>query len=88
VYLNNDTYGSAEGALNMLIYSSSYQSLDNFYYYPVSTAEATVALNGQQSYYIEVYHINFGGPGFLRVSAQIPTIDTSVTWQTHAVHRL
>lgn len=40
------------------------------------------------SYYIEVYHLNFAGPGYLKVEAQIPNNDNTLVWQTHAVHKL
>lgn len=37
---------------------------------------------------MEVYHLNMARDGHLRVSVQIPNTDTSLLWQTHAVHRL
>lgn len=37
---------------------------------------------------MEVYHINYVGPGYLRVSVQVPNNDTTLLWQTHAVQKL
>lgn len=54
----------------------------------VPSAEASVTLQAGKSYYIEVYHINLGGPGYLKVSTQVPNQDTSLNWQTHTVQRL
>ncbi len=47
-----------------------------------------MTLQAGKSYFIEVYHINFAGPGALKVSVQVPNTDATLTWQTHAVHRL
>lgn len=41
-----------------------------------------------KSYYIEVYHINNAGSGWLRVAASVPNTDTSLEWQTHSVHKM
>lgn len=87
VYLSS-TFGSAEPAATPLIYSNSYQNFDNFYISNVLTAEGRVALTANQSYYIEVYHINNAGDGYLRVSVQVPNSDSSLFWQTHAVQKL
>lgn len=86
VYLQDEIYGSAEAG-KPLIYSISYQN-ENFYLAYTSSAENSVTLSAGKSYYIEVYHINLGGSGFLRVAASVPNVDTTLTWQTHAVHKL
>ena len=70
-----------------MIYSNYHQN-PNFYLTYVATAEGTVTLQAGKSYYIEVYHINYGGSGALKVSVQVPNTDQTLTWQTHAVHRL
>jgi hypothetical protein len=80
-------YGSAEPAVAPLIYSDSVQN-SNYYLSYKASGDANVTLQAGKSYYMEVYHINLGGTGFLRVSAQVPNTDASLLWQTHAVHRL
>jgi hypothetical protein len=82
------THGSTEPAAAPLIYSNTAQDFDNFYITYVPTAEANVTLAAGLSYYIEVYHINFYNPGYLRVSAQVPNSDQTLYWQTHAVQKL
>lgn len=47
-----------------------------------------MTLQAGESYYIEVYHINGAGDGFLRVAAAVPNTDTSLLWQTHTVQKL
>lgn len=47
-----------------------------------------MTLQAGKSYYIEVYHLNLAGSGFLRVAASVPNTDTTLQWQTHTVHRL
>lgn len=35
-----------------------------------------------------MYHFNHAGPGYLRVSVQVPNTDNTLIWQTHAVQKL
>jgi len=38
--------------------------MNSFYVSDYLTAEGNISLVAGKSYYIEVYHINFGGPGY------------------------
>lgn len=84
----NPTYGSVETPLISLISSPSYQDMNNFYIVYMPSAENTIALVGGMSYYIEVYHLNNGGNGHLRVAVEIPNADNTLTWQSHAVQQI
>ena len=51
-------------------YASSYHYDDNYYIYNQSTALGQeISLEAGKYYYMEVYHINSGGNGFLKISA-------------------
>jgi hypothetical protein len=83
------SYGTTnQPAASPLIYSNTDQNMFNFYSPYVASAENTVSLEAGKSYYIEVYHLNFWGTGSLKVSVEVPNSDTTLTWQTHAVHQL
>ena len=86
MYISN-VYGSVSPSGGPLIYSHSVQNY-NYYLTYKSEGEANVTLVGGKSYYIEVYHLNLAGNGFLKVSAQVPNTDLSLLWQTHCVHKL
>ena len=36
---------------------------------------------------MEVYHVNVGGGGFLKVSVSVPNNNTDLLWQTHEVNQ-
>lgn len=83
------TYGSVDPTtLQALISSNSNQDMNNFWVMENPAAVNTITLKAGMNYYMEVYHINLGGSGHLRIAAEMPNADTTLTWQTHAVQKL
>jgi len=48
-----------------------------------TTAEKTLTLNAGKSYYLEIYHINYAGAGFVRLEVDIPNTNINLINQKH-----
>lgn len=86
-YLANAT-GSVELPATPLISSDSYQLWNDFYAIHRPTASATVALQEGMSYYLEAYHINWGGTGNFRIEVSVPSNDSALSFQTYQVDEI
>jgi hypothetical protein len=76
---------------NPLLNSTSYsQSVSNRNYYNANYSGLTGRLNmlAGDSYYMEVYHINVGGPGNFIVSVEVPNINTNLLNQVFEVDQI
>lgn len=91
IYLS-DQYGSASVNPTPIIYAdsaSAYNYDDNLYIYNQSTALGQeIALEAGKYYYMEVYHINSVGNGYLKVSVEVPNSDATLSWQRHEVNQI
>lgn len=87
LYLAAD-YGSTELPTSPLIQSTTAQIMDSFYLIDIVTAEADINLLSGKSYYLEAYHINFGGTGFFDLEVDIPNLDNTVSWQVYQVDEI
>ena len=36
---------------------------------------------------MELYHVNHGNPGFVKISVEVPNQDTRLNWQTYEVSK-
>ena len=86
----NPVYGTTNGTLNQIIsLSSSTSSPDNYYTANVSsTFGSPLNLLGGKYYYTELYHVNIGTGGFLKISVQVPNTDTTLPKQTFEVNMI
>jgi predicted methyltransferase len=83
----SSTYGSTSGTLNPIIYSNIPQNnIDNFYIDNITSATNIINLVGGKYYYSELYHINVGDTGFIKIYAQIPNNNTSLAKQTYQIN--
>ena len=84
----SDEYGSKSLNSDPLIYASSHSSdADNYYLTNYSTAvNGEKLLEGGKYYYTELYQVNGGSTGFLKVSVSVPNNNTDLLWQTHEVN--
>lgn len=62
--------------------------MNSFYSRYFDKQEATISLTGGKSYYIEVYHINYAGPGFLEISVEVPNTDPKAIFQVYEVDKI
>ena len=85
----SDEYGSKSLNSNPIIYSDSYSSYDdNYYIFNQTTALGSgITLEAGKYYYMELYHINSAGDGFVKISVEVPNSDTSLSWQRHEVNQ-
>lgn len=85
----SDEYGSTTVNPTPVIYSSSATGQGSNYY--ISNSSTALGkpkyLEGNQYYYMELYHVNNGGDGYLKISAEVPNQDHSLEWQTHEVNQ-
>ncbi len=79
----SNVYGSTQSNSTLLISANTYSPNDNFYYSNYSSGRKSLTLAAGKYYYMEVYHINSGGTGFMKISVEVPNTDTSLIWQTH-----
>jgi len=49
---------------------------------------ASVTLEAGKSYYIEAYHINYGGSGFFNLAVEVPNSNTDALFQTYQVDKI
>lgn len=70
------------------ISSAFYQRTESFYLSDIPTAENTVYLEAGQSYYLEIYQINYGGPSYFRAVVEVPNNDTTLPYQTYQIDYL
>ena len=85
----SDEYGSTTLNSTPVISASSSTGSDSNYYisnYSTALGEPRY-LEGNQYYYMELYHVNNGGDGYLKVTAEVPNSDYSLEWQTHEVNQ-
>ena len=85
----SDEYGSATVNPVPLIHQyHASADVDNHYISNHSTAlDGEKFLEGGKYYYMEVYHINIAGGGFLKISTSVPNNNTNLLWQTHEVNQ-
>ena len=85
----SDEYGSKTLNIDPLIYQYAHSSdPDNLYIANYSTAiNGEKLLEGGKYYYMELYHVNGWGTGFLKISVSVPNDNTELLWQTHEVNQ-
>lgn len=88
LYLSSN-YGSAEIGATPLISLSSYSNYaDNYYVKNESSSmSAPTTLVGGKYYYMEVYHTNSAGAGYLKISVEVPNTNIELGWQSHEVNQ-
>ena len=37
---------------------------------------------------MQLYHVNSGGNGWMKLSVEVPNIDNALLWQTHEVNQI
>ena len=81
----SDEYGSASINPTPIIYQDSHASdPDNYYIKNYASALGSpITLVAEKYYYMEFYHVNSGGPGFVKVSVSVPNTDPQLGWQVH-----
>ena len=82
----SSVYGSAELDPTAHISSNTHSGSSNFYYnnYPAALGAPLTLVQGQY-YYMELYHVNGGGAGYMRMSVQVPNTNADLKHQTHEV---
>lgn len=85
----SDDYGTASVNLTPLI-STDYAShdADNYFISNFSTLIANKTLTAGNYYYMELYHTNHHGPGFIKVSVATPNPSQASTWRAHEVNQI
>jgi hypothetical protein len=79
------TYGSTELPANPLLEGTIYQRMFSYYWRNTPNTEATVQLQGGKSYYLEAYHIDLGGVGFMNMEVEVPNSNTQAIFQANEV---
>ena len=51
---------------------------------PAVNTRATVNLEAGY-YYMEIYHVNYGGRGYLKTSVEVPSNNSQLKWQTSEI---
>jgi hypothetical protein len=87
VYLTSN-YGSAEPAATPLISSGWSQNMDYPFIVDRPTSVASVDLEAQKSYYIEVYHVNTAGVGFFDLAVEVPNSDIAASFQVYQIDNI
>ena len=91
VYLS-DEYGSATVNPDPIIYDTSNipeRYSDNLLIYNRSqTLGDPITFSAGRYYYMEVYHVNTGGVGYLKISVEVPNSDVSLNWQRYEVNQI
>lgn len=95
VFLSREVYGSTVDfrGTTPIASSGSMQAAGiyaNYYQIDVATAEsAYISLEAGKQYYMEIFHINYGGPGKFSLSVEVPNTDINVQkYQTYEVHTI
>lgn len=86
MYLNS-AYG--ETSSGPAIISSSWGTwTDNYFFDQFYDAQsrASVNLEADKYYYMEVYSVNTWENGWMKVNVEVPNSDTSLAWQAHDVN--
>lgn len=86
----NPVYGTTTGPLTQIISQSSATSYaDNYYISNLTSAiNGRIELVGGKHYYMEAYHINGPGDGYLKISVQVPNTDTTLPKQLYEVNHI
>ena len=81
----SENYGTATVNPSPYIYQNSHtDQRDNYYIWNIPSAlGAERYFEGGKYYYMELYLINTGGVGFVKVSVETPNTDINLLWQRH-----
>lgn len=86
----NEKSGTTSGNLSKIIFSNSNgQSSDNYYISNItSSLGSPIYLEEGNYYYTELYHLNNGGSGWLKVSVEVFNNDINLAKQTFEVDHI
>lgn len=59
-----------------------------FFSKDIPTAKGSIDLVKGRSYYIEAYSMNWGGPGHLSISVEVPNTNTQANFKTYEVDNI
>lgn len=80
------TYGSAELPSSPFISCTITQIWSNFYLNHCPTAEKSVTLEANKSYYLEVFHTSYYRPGYFNLEVDVPNNESSLPFQSYEIN--
>ena len=86
----SDTYGTASTPSTPYISVGSYMSNtdDLFYDNRTSVFGEAKTLEAGKYYYMELYHVNTQGVGYIKIRAEVPNTDGSLKWKRDQVSHI